>query len=64
MHFRQVKSCDQAGRARRATLATVAQRRCFVVTHGECGADCVRQAIEENLGCEVYAHEVTAETES
>eukprot|EP00969_Alexandrium_andersonii_P045170 1983260-Alexandrium_andersonii.AAC.1 len=64
VHLRQVKSCDQAGRARLKTLAVVTQRRCFVATHGERGADCVRQAIEENLGCDVYAQEVTAETET
>eukprot|EP00969_Alexandrium_andersonii_P276300 12212566-Alexandrium_andersonii.AAC.1 len=38
--------------------------RCFVLTHGECGADCARQAVKENFGCEVFAHEVTAEAES
>eukprot|EP00969_Alexandrium_andersonii_P152194 6730287-Alexandrium_andersonii.AAC.1 len=64
VHLRQAKSCDQAGRARLRTLATFRQRRCFVVTHGECGADCVRQAIEETLGGDVYAREVTAETET
>eukprot|EP00969_Alexandrium_andersonii_P288008 12733004-Alexandrium_andersonii.AAC.1 len=50
VHLRQAKSCGQAGRAHFGTLATVAQRRCFVVAHGECGADCVRQAIEESIG--------------
>eukprot|EP00969_Alexandrium_andersonii_P373468 15484111-Alexandrium_andersonii.AAC.1 len=64
VRLRQVKSCDQAGRARLRTLAAATQRRCFVVTHGECGADCARQAIEENLDCDVHAHEVTAETET
>eukprot|EP00969_Alexandrium_andersonii_P060948 2685882-Alexandrium_andersonii.AAC.1 len=45
-------------------LATATQRRCFVLTHGECGAGCVRQAVHQGLGCEIYVHEVTAETES
>eukprot|EP00969_Alexandrium_andersonii_P193802 8560981-Alexandrium_andersonii.AAC.1 len=52
IHLRRVKSCDQAGRARLTTLAAVTQRRCFVATHGERGADCVRQAVKENFGCE------------
>eukprot|EP00969_Alexandrium_andersonii_P065326 2878199-Alexandrium_andersonii.AAC.1 len=39
------------------------QRRCFVVTHGECGADCVRAAIAETIGTDVYVDEVTAEDE-
>eukprot|EP00969_Alexandrium_andersonii_P184913 8169399-Alexandrium_andersonii.AAC.1 len=64
MRLRRVKSCDQAGRARLTTLATATQRRCFVLAHGECGADCARQAVQENIGCEVYAHEATAESES
>eukprot|EP00969_Alexandrium_andersonii_P060869 2682728-Alexandrium_andersonii.AAC.1 len=64
VHLRQAKSYDQAGRAHLGTLATVAQRRCFVVTRGERGADCVRQAIEESIGGDVYAHEVMAEAES
>eukprot|EP00969_Alexandrium_andersonii_P372953 15482899-Alexandrium_andersonii.AAC.1 len=64
IHMQLAKSCDQAGRAHLGTLSAITQRRCFAVTHGECGADCVRQAITESTGGDVYAYEVTAEDES
>eukprot|EP00969_Alexandrium_andersonii_P360810 15456199-Alexandrium_andersonii.AAC.1 len=57
-------SCDQAGRARISALGAATKRRCFVLTHGERGADCVPQAMHDWLGCATYAREVLAETES
>eukprot|EP00969_Alexandrium_andersonii_P011213 487031-Alexandrium_andersonii.AAC.1 len=57
IHMQLTKSCDQAGRAHLGTLNAITQRRCFVVTHGECGAGRVRQAITESTGGDVYAYE-------